>query len=158
MTKRSKKPRQHWPQPDIFEQFSNDLAKGGGIDRLILFGEPTSSDHGDTSAGEFIVDPRVEKWLVGIDAAEEGDKSALVALLQSGSVPNVIAPHIGDLLERCYDFKKPKHRPRTPSHRLTDKEIAMNAAGGVKRRGPKRRIQARAYDAKRRAKGSSAGK
>jgi hypothetical protein len=82
--------------------------------------------------------------------------------MKSGSLPDVIAPHIGDLIERCYYFKKPKHRPRTPSHRLTDKEIEMNAAGGDKRRGPERRVQVRDYDAKRRAKrrvkGSSAGK
>jgi hypothetical protein len=78
--------------------------------------------------------------------------------LKAGSIPDVIVPHIGDLIERCYDFKKPGHRPRTPTHRLTDKEIAMNAAGGIKRRGPKRRVQARAYDAKRRAKRRGAGK
>jgi hypothetical protein len=147
-----KKSRQHSPEPDIFERYGNQLAKAGGIDRLLLFGAPASSNHGSISAGEFVIDPQIEKWLVAIDEAEEGDKSALVALMKSGSLPAVIAPHIGDLIERCYHFKKPGHRPRTPSHRLTDKEIAMNAAGGDKHRGPKRRIQARDYDAKRRAK------
>jgi hypothetical protein len=137
-------------QPDIFERFSNELAKGSGIDRLLLFGEPV--------AGELDIDPRVQKWLVAIDDAEQGDKAALVALLKAGSLPNIIVPHIGDLIERCYVFKKPGHRPRTPSHRLTDKEIAMNAAGGIKHRGPKRRVQARDYDAKRRAKRRGAGK
>lgn len=154
MPKRNKRPRRS-PQPDVFEQFAMEMSKGGGIDRLILFGEPILSGHGDTSAGEFDIDPRVKKWLVAIDDAEDGDKAALVALLKSGSIPYVIVPHIGDLIERCYEFKKPKHRPRTPSHRLTNREVEMNAAGGVKRRGPERRIQARAYDAKRRAKGDA---
>lgn len=161
MTKRSRKPRppQHDDPPDIFEQYSDQLAKGGGIDRLLLFGEPAWSDHGDI---ELDIDPRIQKWLVALDEAEVGDKSTLVALLKSGSIPDRIVPHIADLIERCYDFKKPKHRPRTPSHRMTEKEIAMNAAGGVKRRGPERRIQARSYDAKRsakrRAKAPGAGK
>jgi hypothetical protein len=148
MAKRSKNPAE--PPPDIFEQVGDRLLKGGGIDRLLIFGEMV--------AGELDIDPRVQKWLAAIDDAEQGDTAALVALLKAGSIPDVIVPHIGELIERCYVFKKPKHRPRTPSHRLTDKEIAMNAGGGVKRRGPKRRVQARAYDAKRRAKRRGAGK
>jgi hypothetical protein len=149
VTARRKKPAS--AQPDIFEQYANEASKGGGIDRLLLFGEPTHD-------GGFDVNPCVVKWLVAIDEAEQGNKSALVALLKVGSVPNVIAPHIGDLIERCYAFTKPKHRPRTPSHRLTDKEVAMSAAGGVRGRSPARRVKARGYDAKRRAKAPGAGK
>jgi hypothetical protein len=103
------------PEPDIFEQLGNELLKGGGIDRLLLFGEVV--------AGEIDIDPRVQRWLIAIDEAEAGDKAALVALLKAGSIPGVVVAHIGDLIERCYVFKKPKHRPRAPSHRLTDKEI-----------------------------------
>jgi hypothetical protein len=66
-----KKPRQHSPEPDIFERFGNQLAKAGGIDRLLLFGAPASSNHGGVSAGEFVIDPQIEKWLVAIDEAEE---------------------------------------------------------------------------------------
>jgi hypothetical protein len=114
MAKRNK-PADPKSEPDLFEQFGKQLAKGGGIDRLLIFGEMV--------AGEIDIDPRVQKWLAAIDDAEQGDKAALVALLKAGSLPDVIVPHVGDLIERCYVFKKPKHRPRTPSHRLTDKEI-----------------------------------
>jgi hypothetical protein len=181
MAKRSKNPPEQ--RPDIFERFGNELAKGGGIDRLLIFGEPV--------AGELDIDPRVQKWLVAIDEAEAGDKSGLVALLKSGSLPNIIVPHIGDLIER-WDWVRPKHRSRQPSHRMIAVDIAMNAACAeldellavgnpirdaivvvarshgikqtvlreyhTKRRGPKRRVQARAYDAKRRAKRRGADK
>jgi hypothetical protein len=181
MAKRSKNPPEQ--RPDIFERFGDRLLKGGGIDRLLLFGEPI--------AGELDIDPRVGKWLVAIDEAEQGDKSALVALLKAGSIPDVIVPHIGDLIER-WDWVRPKHRSRQPSHRMIAVDIAINAAGAeldellaagnpigdaidavarshgikptvlreyhTKRRGPKRRVQARDYDAKRRAKRRGAGK
>ena len=59
-------------EPDIFEQLGNELAKGGGIDRLLVFGEMV--------AGEIDIDPRVQKWLAAIDDAEAGDKAALAAV------------------------------------------------------------------------------
>jgi hypothetical protein len=181
MTKKrdSKKPRKSTagiPAVDIYEQFGNQLAKGGGIDRLILFGEPTSS-------GEFDIDPQIERWLVAIDEAEQGDKSLLVKLMQSGSIPTDIVPHIGDLIKRCYHFKKPNHRPATASHRLTDNDLKLNMANcdvddllaegkslsvaikkaaadhgmresllhefHAKRRGPDRRVKARGYKRQR---------
>jgi hypothetical protein len=101
MTKRPKKPH-------LFERFADELAKGGGIDRLILFGTPATSD--DISAGEFVIDPVVERWLDAFDAFENADKSKLVALMKSGApLPNILVPHIGDLLDR-WTISRPNHR------------------------------------------------
>jgi hypothetical protein len=111
--------------------------------RLFLFGEP--SDDEETG---LTVNPHTNTWLDAMEALDEhGDKSMLVALLK-GPVPDIIAPHIGDLLDR-WNLVRPKHKMRTPSYRLTDDDVAMNAAGDM--RGPDRRIKERTYDAKRRA-------
>jgi hypothetical protein len=163
--------------PDIFEQFGDTVKHGIGA--LLKFGVPALADHGDISAGEFVIDPRIERWLDAFHAADGGDKSALVRLLKSGHpIPDVIGPHIGDLIER-WDLVPPAHRMRTPSYRLTDDDIEMIAACSdvddlvsagkplsaaldkiaarrglpisklrefhSKRRGPDRRVKARAY-------------
>jgi hypothetical protein len=87
------------PPPDIFEQVGDRLLKGGGIDRLLIFGEMV--------AGELDIDPRVQKWLAAIDDAEQGDTAALVALLKAGSIPDVIVPHIGELIDAATFSKNP---------------------------------------------------
>jgi hypothetical protein len=105
----------------------DDLSKElrNEVYRAIKFGEP------DDSSGhvELVVDPQIESWLDAFDAFEDGNKSPLVALLKSGHpIPDVMVPHLGDLIER-WGFVKPKHRMRTPSHQLTDTEISMITAG-----------------------------
>jgi hypothetical protein len=130
MTKRSKKPvnQLHQKAKDVFEEFGNFSLMKGDIGRLIQFGEPASSDYGDIGAGEFVVDPWIDLWLDAIDVCEYGDKSKLVALMKSGCpLPNVIVPHIGDLIDR-WDLVRPKHRMRTPSYKLTNDDIAMSGA------------------------------
>ena len=102
----------------LYETLAKDLAKRG-IGSLIQFGEQASD-------GEFSIDPCIQKWLNAFDAFEDGDKSKLVAVLKSGQpIPDVMAPHIGDLIER-WNFVRPKHRMRTPSYQLTNDDIAMN--------------------------------
>lgn len=102
----------------------DDEPCGWKKDRLIQFGEPTTPGN----PYSFDIPPQIDRWLDAIDAADEGDKSSLVALMKSGyPLPGVIIPHIGDLIDR-WDLVKPKHRMRIPSHRLTDEDIALNAA------------------------------
>jgi hypothetical protein len=122
------------PIPDIpvkddisnpFIQYGEQMISehGDWLNRLIQFSEPSASD--ETG---FAVDPYINSWLDALDAADGGDKSALVALMKSGRpLPGVIIPHIGDLIDR-WDLVRPKHRMRVPSHRLTDDDIALNAA------------------------------
>jgi hypothetical protein len=99
-------------------------------------------------ADELFTDTCTNQWLDALDAFESGDKSRLVALLKCGyPIPKNMRPHIGDMLDR-WDFKKPKHKMRVPSHRMTDKEVELYQVNGKQRR--ERRIKAREYDAKRR--------
>ena len=60
---------------------------------------------------------------------DHGDRQPLIKLLQSGeAVPQSIAFHIGDLLDR-HQLKLPKARPRlTPSYRRTAEQINLIAA------------------------------
>jgi hypothetical protein len=112
--------------PDIPVKDDNPFSQqcGWKKDRLIQFGEPTSP--GDTWS--FDIPPHINSWLDAIDAADNGDKSTLVALMKSGyPLPDIIVPHIGDLIDR-WDLVRPKHRMRIPSHRMTDEDVAMNAA------------------------------
>jgi hypothetical protein len=96
---------------------------GDWLNRLIQFSEPSASD--ETG---FAVDPYINSWLDALDAADDGDKSALVALMKSGRpLPGVIIPHIGDLIDR-WNLVRPKHKMRLPSHRWTEEDVAMNGA------------------------------
>jgi hypothetical protein len=108
--------------PNVFEKFGQDL-KGlkGGIGKLLKYGEVSSE-------GEFFINPQLERWLDAIDDADGGDKSKLVAMMKSGDpLPDVIIPHIGDLIDR-WDWVRPKHRMRIPSHQLTDSDLKLNMA------------------------------
>jgi hypothetical protein len=42
-------------------------------------------------------------------------------------LPSELLPHIGDLLDR-WDFKRPPHKMRLPSYRLTPDELKWNSA------------------------------
>jgi hypothetical protein len=123
MAKRSKK----LPDIPIKDDIPNPFMQyhdSPYIDRLIQFGEPTTP--GDPYS--FDIPPHIDSWLNAIDAADNGDKSVLVALMKSGHpLPDSIVPHIGDLIDR-WNLVRPKHRMRVPSHRLTDEDITLNAA------------------------------
>jgi hypothetical protein len=80
MAKRSKPPR---------KQQRRDY-----ISDVLMFGSPTPD-------GDVDVDPVTARWLDAIYDADNGDKSALVALLKSGKMPpDGILPHVGDFIER----------------------------------------------------------
>jgi hypothetical protein len=103
-------------EPSIF-----DYLRALWVDRLLLFGEYIADV--DLTA----VPPAVTTWLNALETFDAGDKSSLVNLMKSGyPLPNELLPHIGDLLER-WDFKRPPHKMRLPSYRLTPDEIKWHA-------------------------------
>ena len=91
------------------------------VDRLMLFGKYSADD-------DLIAVPQsVNQWLNALATFDAGDKSSLVNLMMSGyPLPNELLPHIGDLLDR-WDFKRPPHKMRLPSYRLTPDEIKWHA-------------------------------
>jgi hypothetical protein len=91
------------------------------VDRLLLFGEYIAD------VDLIAVPPVVTTWLNALETFDAGDKSSLVNLMKSGyPLPNELLPHIGDLIDR-WDFKRPRHKMRLPSYRLTPDEIKWHA-------------------------------
>ena len=99
-----------------------DHVRAFGIERLLLFGKLTAD--GDDIEVSQCVDP----WLDALVDFDAGDKSALVELMKSRyPLPDELRSHIGDLLDR-WDFKRPPHKMRIPSYRMTTDELRMNSA------------------------------
>jgi hypothetical protein len=99
-------------EPSIF-----DYLRALEVDRLMLFGKYRAD------LDLIVVPQSVNQWLNALETFDAGDKSSLVNLMKSGDpLPNELLPHIGDLLDR-WDFKRPPHRMRLPSYRLTPDEI-----------------------------------
>jgi hypothetical protein len=110
MAKRGRKSSSENETLNPFEQYGN---RHHHPSRVILFDD----------------DSRNDVWLDALEAFDRGDKSVLVALMKSGyPIPSAILPHIGDAIDRCYDFKRPAHAPRKPTYIMTDTDVALNSA------------------------------
>jgi hypothetical protein len=73
-------------------------------------------------------DPRVLPWVLALDAADHGDRAPLCALLRSSDdLPAAARWYIADLIER-YQWRRPKHRPRTPVYEMSVAEATMDMA------------------------------
>jgi hypothetical protein len=127
MTKRSRQQpppenQESGDQLNAFQQFAIEV-KAVRRDREIMFDLEYLND-----ADELFTDTCTNQWFDALDAFESGDKSRLVKLMKSFyPIPKNMRPHIGDMLDR-WDFVKPKHRMRVPSHRMTDDEIDLYQA------------------------------
>jgi hypothetical protein len=117
---RKKKPQR---EDDPFDE----LATKRVFDRVLLFGQRTAGGDDDVE-----VPHHVDAWLDALEDFDSGDKSTLVNLMKSGNpLPDELLPHIGDLLDR-WAFKRPPHKMRLPSYRMTRDELEMsNACAGV---------------------------
>jgi hypothetical protein len=92
------------------------------MDRVLLFGHLTA-DGGDVEVSSI-----VDLWLDALEDFDAGDKSSLVNLMMSGDpLPTELLSHIGDLLDR-WDFRRPPHKMRLPSYRMTIDELKMSSA------------------------------
>jgi hypothetical protein len=76
------------------------------------------------------ITPQHDEWRDAMRAADDGDKSVLVALMKSGQpMPKEIVRHIGDLIDR-WDWKLPegKGRRRAPSYEPSHADSALSLA------------------------------